>query len=267
MISFFRSNCCASISVVVSPFIVFFLILLCFSLPAESIPSRSPETTFNKQNTFPDKIFLKVDSGLITLIARDSHLGPILAEIGSRAGVKIKISPALRSKKVAVNLKGVLIEEGLKKIAEDSGLIFRKDEEDNFYLSELPLVTEPVEPFIKTQEKVNLPVALKHNSKAKQADISPVSSASSGAAISLNNDSGNNILLNEVVIRFKQDIPEQDINQFLSAANIKVKKYIAALKYHILSLPEGMTHYDAMVLFKRKKMLYQAEPDYLVPAR
>lgn len=267
MICFFRSNGRAITGVVIPPLILFFLILICFSLPAASLPSRLPETVYNRSNPFPEKIFLNIDNGLITLIARNSSLGPILKEIGHKSGIIITISPALRSKKITVRWKDISLEEGIKKIAEDSGLLFRKDKEGNFYLSEAIFVPESPETSIKMQNNGKRPVPLKSIIQAKQADVSSAGSASSGAVISQNINSGNNILLNEMVIRFKQDISEQDIYQFLSDANIKVKKYIAALKYHILSLPEGMTHYDAMVLFKRKKMLYQAEPDYLIPVR
>ena len=262
MFRIYRNNGSASIGVEIPSFFLCFLILLFLSLPAKGATSRSTETIYNNQNPFPEKFFLNINDGEIILITRNNPLGPILEEIGQRSGVKIKISPVLRSRKITISLKDIAIEEGIKKIAENSELIFGKYEEGSFYLSELPFAADTVKPSITKQEKGDIHVALK--------DVTPENQAENDAPdtiASQNSNSENNILLNEMVIRFKQGISEQAINQLLADSNIKIKKYIAALKFHILSLPEGMTYYDAMALFKSKKMIYQAEPEYLVPVK
>ena len=264
MNSFLSSNGSARTWLEVLFFI--FLIFLCFSLPAMSIPSRPLETAFNRQNPLPEKFFLNVDNELVTLIVRNNPLGPILEEIGRRAGVKIKVNSAIRSKKITVSWRDVPFEECLKKIAEISDLLFEK-EEGGFYLLTHHDVPETGEQFTKIQKDENPPASSNDATQEKQVRISQVDSDASETGFSQNKDLENNIVLNEMVIRFKQDISEQDINQLLSDSNIKVKKYIAALKFHILSLPVDMTQYDAMLLFKTKKMLFQAEPDYLVPVR
>ena len=250
MIRLFRNNGSTGTGMEIPSFFLFFLILLCFSLPAESIPSRSPQAIYNGKNPFKEKFILNIDNGLMTLITRNNSLGPVLDEISRRSDLNVKISPALRSKKITVRWKGVSFEEGLKRFAEDSGLLFQKNEDGKLSLSEEHPALETDMQFINTQEKAT-----------------PVKSVSSRTAFSQNKDSENSYAINEMVIRFKQDIPEQDINKFLSDVNIKVKKYITALHYHILALPDGMTYYDAMVLFKNNKMIYQAEPDYLIPVK
>ena len=236
----------------VSSLVLFFWI---FSFPVMGIPSRPPETVGSRPNFFAEKYFLKIDSGLITLIARGNPLGSVLEEISKRAGEKIVISPALRSMKITARWEGLTLEEGLRKIAENSGLLFEKDEEGIFFLS------------ASGSARGDAPANMKNISQKKSAGISPEKSVLSGGGGTQNKDSENSILLKEMVIRFKQDLSEQDIIHFLSNVNIKVKKYIVPLKCHILSLPEGMTSYDAMVLFKKKKMLYQAESDYLIPVK
>lgn len=267
MIGFFRSNGSIDNGVAISSLILFFLILLLFSLPAMGIPSRPLETKYSRQDLFNEKFFLNIDDGLITLIARNNPLGSVMDEIGRRTGIKVKVSPGLRQKKIILSWKDIPFEEGVKKFAEDSGLSFKKDEEGNFCLSEQNAFPETEGLTFKKQEKRYPPTALKNNTQEISGDIGPADSVLSGKAVSQNKDTGNSILLNEMVIRFKQGISEEEINKFLSDANIKVKKYIAALHYHILSLPEGMTSYDAMALLKSKKMLYQAEPKYLVPVK
>jgi hypothetical protein len=236
-------------------------------MPAMSIPSKSLESRYSRQDLFPEKFFLNIDNGLITLITRNNSLVPVMEEIGRRTDINVKVNPALRQKKITLRWKDVSFEEGIKIFAEDSGLLFEKDEEGNFCLSEHKIVPVTTEKSSINNEKGNLSVVSINTSQMKQADISPAGSVSSGSTVSQNNDTGSSILLNEMVIRFKQGISEEDINKFLTDANIKVKKYIAALHYHILSLPEGMTCYDAMALLKRKKMLYQAEPEYLIPVK
>ena len=188
-------------------------------------------------------------------------------EISRRCDLNLKISPALRSKRITVSWKDVSFEEGLKKFAEDSDLLLAKDEDGNFSLSDEHPVSKTADLTINKQEKAKPSVNSKNTTLVKGTGIAPVSSVSSGTAFSQNKDSENSYAINEMVIRFKQDIPEKDIIKFLSDANIKVKKYITALHYHILALPDGMTYYDAMELFKNKKMIYQAEPDYLIPVK
>lgn len=267
MIRFYRNNGCASIGVDIPSFFLCLLILLCFSLPVKGALSSPAETVYNSQNPFPEKYFLNVDDGQITLITRNNPLGPILEEISRRSGVTIKVSPTFFSKKITVTLKNISLDEGIKKIAEDSELILGKFEEGGFYFTELnSVVPESAEQPDIIPEKL-YSTDTSSNIKTKLEGISPINSFSSGVTVSQDRNSQKNIVLNEIIIRFKQDISEKDIHQFLADSNIKVKKYIAALKYHILSLPEGMSYYDAMALFKRKNMLYQAKQDYLVPVK
>ena len=263
----FRSNCSTRNCVAVRSFILFLLFFSGFSFPAESLPSRPSENVYSRQNIFVEKFFLNIDNGLITLIARSNPLGPILEEISRRSGEKIIVSPGLRSKKINARWKDLPLEEGLKKIAEESGLLSGRDETGNIYLSEFRDFSKNRGQAVISPKNNNIPVLSKNESLADPLGIHPVDGVSSGEILSQNKDSGNGALLNEMVIRFKPDITEQDITQILADANIKIKKYIAPLKCHILSLPEGMTSYDAMVLFKNKKMLYQAEPDYLITVK
>ncbi len=267
MIRFYMNNGSTGTGMVIPSFFLSLIIILCVSLPVMGIPSRAVETLYNRQDPFPEKFFLNIDNGLMTLITGNNPLGSILEEIGRKAGVKINISPALRSKKISVSLKDVPFEEGVRKIAESCGLIFDRDTQGNFYLSEGHSAQKSLEKIIKTREKANLSLASNDINQAKATDFNPVGSASKGKDISQNKNTQNNIHLNEMVIRFRQGISEQDINKFLSEANIKVKKYIAALHYHILSLPDGMSYIDAMALLKSKKLLYQEEPDYLIPVK
>ena len=261
MISFYDSNCGNGKGMATPSLILFLLTILCFSFPAMGIPSRSFKTN-NKESLFALKYFLNVDDGSITLIAKNRPLGPVLEEISRRSGIKIQISPALRSKTVSINWKGISVEEGVKMISEESGLLFGRDEEGGLYLSEMDSTHESAEEFIRVHEKGNTPANSHNTDKTIQAG-----KVSFEAVVSQNKALEDNLVINEMVIRFKQDLSEQDISRFLSDANIKVKKYIATLKYHILSLPDGMSYYDAMLLFKNKKMLYQAEPDFIVPVK
>ena len=267
MIRLYSNNGSTGPGMVIPSFFLFLIIFLCVSLPAKGIPSMPLETIYNRQNPFPEKFFLNIDNGLMTLITRNSPLGSILDEISSRSGIKINISPALRSKKVTVRWTDAPFEESVKKIAESCGLIIDRDELGIFYLTEGHAAPEPIEKFIKIKEKAGLSLASNDVNQAKAIDFNPVSSASPGKDISQNKNTQNNIHLNEMVIRFRQGISEQDINKFLAEANIKIKKYIAALHYHILSLPDGMTYYDAMILLQSKKMLYKEESDYLIPVK
>ena len=266
MLSVSSCNNVASRGMVVSSLILFHLTLLCFSFPAVGIPSRSLVNN-NGENLFAEKYFLNIENGSITLITRNNSLGPVLEEIGRRTGKKIQISPALRSKKISLRWKNVSFEEGIEKMAEESGQLFGIDEEGKLSLSELNSDPESADGSVEINNKGNPHANYRRAIQAKPSVISPAGDFSSKAVFSQKKDLEDNSVLNEMVIRFKQDISEKDIDQFLSDSNIKVKKYIAALKYHILSLPEGMTSYDAMLLFKRKQMLYQAEPDYIVPVK
>ena len=263
----FRSNCSAFNCVAVRSFILILLIFSGFSFPAESLPSRSSETVYSRQNPFPEKYFLNIDNGLITLIARNNPLGPILEEICRRSGEKIVISPDLREKRITLRWKDLPFEEFLKKIAMESGLLSGRDETGNFYLSEFHDFSNIRKPAFIGKENRNMTASSKNINQAGVADIQSEGTVLSEAVLSQNKDSGPVSLLNEMIIRFKQDISEQDITRILADVNIKVKKYIAPLKCHILSLPEGMSSYDAMVLFKNRKMLYQAEPDYLITVK
>ena len=269
MIRLFGGNCSTGTGVGIPSLILFFLILLSFSLPALGIPSRSTGDKYNRQNPFPEKIFLNIDNGLLTLITKNSPLGPVMEEIRRKSGKKIGFSPILKSRKITVELKDIPFEEGIKKIAEDLGVIFLKDEPGNFYLSEeksVPVLAEQFNQHIKKdmQPEVSGEIDQTKTGIVRQGNKSDISSE-----FSQMNDQkdGSNTLINEMVIRFKQGIPEEDIRSFLSGANIKVKKYIAALNYHILSLPDGMTYYDAIVLLKSNQMLYQTESNFLIPVK
>ncbi len=249
--------------VVISSLFLFLMILLSLPLPAKSISSRPHDNIFSKQNPFPDKIFLNIDNGVITLIAKNSPLLPVIEEISRRSGVKIEISShGLLSMRLTVSLKDVPFEDGIKKIADSSGLIFGRYEEGTIILSHSPVVQDAKENTLHAQDKDETSVISKNTAKVKHAG-----SVLSGSELSQNKILKNNIVLNEMVIRFKQDISEQDIKQLLSDSNIKVKRYIAALKYHIILLPDGMTCFDALVLLKNKKMLYQDEPEYLIQVK
>lgn len=266
MMSFLKMNSGASKGVRIPTLIIFFLILSNISLPAMGIPSGNIFNIDSRDDLFAEKYFMNIDHGSITLIARNKPLGPVLEEISRRSGIIITTTPLLRSKKISINWKGISIEDGLKGFADNAGLLLEEDETGGFHLSE---VSAPgtSKRSVKKHEKEIPSCPVINTCQEEQAGISEDARIYSETVLSQNNDQEDNSVLNEMVIRFKQDISEQEIHIFLSGANIKVKRYIAALKYHILSLPEGMTYYDAMVLFKRKKMIYQAEPDYLIPVK
>jgi type II secretory pathway component GspD/PulD (secretin) len=81
--------------------------------------------------------FLNIIEGRITLVAKESPLGPILEEIGKRSGVKIILSPAIRSNRVTLDWKAIPLEDGIKKLAGSTGLVYKKDENGAIYLSEV----------------------------------------------------------------------------------------------------------------------------------
>ena len=248
-----------------------FLFLLGNSLVFAGVPARPFDNAYPNKKIFPQKIFLNIDDGLITLIAKNIPLGSIMDEISRKSGIKISISPALRSKKVTIEWRDMPFEEGIKKIAGNSGLVFEKDEEGSFLLSEVHVVPSSTEKFLKDQEKTEQSSGPDKPRNGKQLNTGRADAAgiSSEKELSENRSQEEkpDIVLNEMVIRFNQAVPKEDIDRFLSDAHIKVKKYIAALDYHILSLPDGMTYYDALVMLKNRKMLYQAEPNYLIPVK
>lgn len=230
-------------------------------------PRRSDDTLTIGHSS--EKFFLNIIEGRITLVAKESPLGPILEEIGKRSGVKIILSPAIRSNRVTLDWKAIPLEDGIKKLAGSTGLVYKKDENGAIYLSEVHVLpSSPEGPGKVDHEGIEPKIAL--------ASIKPVEGSSpqdeQGTTslekkISGAEDKNGRIVMNEMVIRFNRELSEEEINKFLIDSNISIKKYIAALNYHILSLPEGMTYYDALAYFKSKKMLYQAEPNYIIPIK
>ena len=246
------------------------LIVLLLSAFPEPVLSAKPalESSMIKENLFFEKFFLNINDGMVNLVARDIPLQPIIKEIGRRTGIKIHMTSLLGAKEITVNWQNVTLEDALKKIAGNSGLIFSKDTKGEIYLSEVYVASESVEELTEKNEKKSVEAVLNNRVMQKsEVDIANKDVSGSGLSKTGEPDTEANFVINEIVIRFNPDFPEKERNQFLSDTNIKIKKHIAALNYHILSLPDGMTYYDALVLLKRKKILYTAEPNYLIPVK
>jgi subtilisin family serine protease len=229
-------------------------------------PGRSDDTL---TMDYPSgRFFLNIIDGRITLIAKDSPLGSVLEEIGNRSGVKIILSPAIRSNRVTLDWKGIPLEEGIKKLAGNAGLVYKRGETGAIYLSEVHVVPSSSEaPDRADKREIDFKMPLSPGEEEETANPRKGSgNLSPGREIS-GKEEDVSIVMNEMVIRFNRDLSEAEINKFLTDSNITIKKYIAALNYHVLSLPDGMTYYDALAYFKSKKMLYQAEPNYIIPIK
>lgn len=230
-------------------------------------PGRSDDTLTIGHSS--GRFFLNIVEDRITLIAKESPLGPILEEIGKRSGVKIFLTPAIRSKLVTLDWKGISLEDGIKKLAGSTGLIYKRDEKGAIYLSEVHVVPSSSEAFDREGNGVIDPKLSKTsgNPEEKASPQNEPDAPSPERDISGTEVKNSRIVINEMVIRFNRDLSEAEINKYLTDSNITIKKYIAALNYHVLSLPENMTYYDALAYFKSKKMLYQAEPNYIIPIK
>ncbi len=268
MIKLILSSNNAYKKIVVSFILPLFLILSMVQFTASGITSRRLDDTLNKDKP-SEKYFLNIDKGRITLIAKGGPLGPIMEEIGRRSGVKIVISPAIRSKKVTLDWKDIPIEEGIKKLAGNTGLVFKKDETGAIHLSEVHIVPSSIYGSDGTQKGTNTSGGIEEAQKPVEAGAlnGDIKTSSSEGIKSRSEGKDDRIVMNEMVIRFSRELSEADIKKFLSDSNISIKKYIAALNYHVLSLPDGMTYYEALSLFKSKQMLYQAEPNYIIPIK
>jgi len=247
-----------------------FLALSLVQLNASGVTSRRSDDKLSTGQS-SGRFFLNIAEGRITLIAKDSPLGPLLQEIGNRSGVKIIISPAIRTRLVTIDWKGIPLEDGIKALAGSRGLVYKRDEKGTISLSEVHVVpSSPEGPDRVVNEVINPNLSGISDKQKKEEIQTPQKGAGYSSAEKDTSDKesiNSRIVMNEMVVRFNRDLSEAEINKFLADSNITIKKYIAALNYHILSLPEGMTYYDALAYFKSKRMLYQAEPNYIIPIK
>jgi subtilisin family serine protease len=244
------------------------LILFGAQMQASAITSKPFDDGFRKDQ-FSQKYFLKIDNGRITLIAKDSPLGPIMEEIGRRTGARIVLSPALSLKEVSLEWKNIPLEDGIKKLAGNSGLVFKKGENGAIILSEVHVLPSSLENQDNNDKTTTFSRDIKDSDNlAETGSIQGrPKDASPEKVLSKTEGKNPSIVMNEMVIRFNQGMSEAEIKKFLIDQNISIKKYIAALHYHVLSLPDGMTYYDALALLKSKKMLYEVEPNYIIPVK
>jgi chaperonin cofactor prefoldin len=67
----------------------------------------------------------------------------------------------------------------------------------------------------------------------------------------------------EVLVKFKQNVRQQEIEEFLSQYNLEVKKVISGINVYNLQLPEGVKVKDIIEKLKQDSRIEYAEPNYL----
>ncbi|HDI46055.1 MAG TPA: hypothetical protein ENF60_01820 [Candidatus Omnitrophica bacterium] len=67
----------------------------------------------------------------------------------------------------------------------------------------------------------------------------------------------------EVLVKFKQNLTSEEIDNFLSQYGLKVKKIISGIGVYNLELPQGVKVEDIIDKLKHDQRVEYAEPNYL----
>jgi subtilisin family serine protease len=243
--------------------LVALLVLICFfllAIPGISSGERGEE----------DTVFLSIKKDLLTIEAKDSDVKKILNEISKISGIDIEVDPKIDAR-ISISFHDIPLRDAIQKIAGNQAIVFSRENGEEAYHISSVFVTAGSSwyPSEKRGEKTRrikqktydlqtkvLKPGKKHPAKKILAPVAKTDSKKKTDAA---------VVPGQLVVRFKAQIDQNDIQSLLEKMGAAVKKQIPAINYFVISLPDGLSISEAQDWLQKKGVVAQSEPNYLIP--
>jgi subtilisin family serine protease len=243
------------------------------AIPAICYADGVQNELFKKTDLNEKKAFhLSIQKGLLSLDAKEADVRKVLEEVSEKTGVEIEIDPNIEST-ISMSFSDLPLEDALKKIASNKGIVFsNKKEESDFKIIKVLVLA--------SSEKNQADIRAKHKKQFGVKTYGPISSTSpsgtnktkkrSPTSVTLINKKAgikSKIVSNELIVRFKEGLGKEEVQSLIGKTGATVKTYIEALDYYVLSLPSHLSVNEALRWFRQQGVVEQAEPNYLIPLK
>lgn len=259
---------------VVLSFLLFPVVLYVLSQPQLSCATTGEGNCGNSE-LGEESFRLSLNDGLLCLDAQGADLRKILEKISEKARIEIEIGPNVGGT-ISTSFRDIPVAEALKKITGNRAMVFLNETgQARARISKVVIVTSSQdrgEAQAKSKTEDRDPIKppthdfVKHTAQAvktKSQDPRPT------PLTIINEKTGirSEVVPNELIVKFKQGLPQEDIQALIAKTGATVKTYIEALNYYVLSLPPDLSVNDALRWYRQQGVVDRVEPNYLIPLK
>ncbi len=228
------------------------------------------EEPVNKADSSKKSFHLSANNGLLTLDTQDADVRKLLEEIYRKTGIEIEIYGDLKGT-ISTSFCDISLEEALKKIFINSGIIFSKKEgQDVYEISRIMILPGSGIKGITRDRSNTVKYPSQDSSKGIFTTVKTGSQKRHPHSFTVREEKTDNkskVVSNELVVRFKKSLSKDDIQSLIAKAGATVKSHIGKLNYYVLSFPSHLSVNEALQGFRQQNVIEEVEPNYLIPLK
>ncbi|MBI5375383.1 MAG: S8 family serine peptidase [Candidatus Schekmanbacteria bacterium] len=214
---------------------------------------------------------LDLKDNKLSVDAKDAYVKDLLKSISAKSGIDIEVDESITDK-ITIKFEGLSLEEGIQKIAGNWVIAFAKDDKDNFVIKKVSVFVKKNGGGSARSDEQNKQPPVQ---EAKRRDISASKPSSNISKVQdsskleartyKNLSTGREIkyVSDQLLLRFKKDVPQKEIDSFIKDRGASVIKSIKKLNYYILKLADGEDPLVVSENFKKHNIIEVSEPNYI----
>lgn len=168
------------------------------------------------------------------------------------------------------SFQDITIEEALRKLTSNRGTVFKRRGKNSYNISRVVIAASSHDVGninIKSHYPLKKPAP--SSGRPASSTLMQTTRPRAGPTMSLsitNEKTGakSKIVPNELVLRFKKGLSKEEIQFLIAETGATIKTNIKALNYYVLSLPPNLSVNDALIFYRKKEVVDQVEPNYLI---
>ena len=246
---------------------LFACILVAF--PSLCLPRDFAEPLTSENQLKKETFKLSISGGLISLRARDARLSDILEEIADKTGVDITIFAPLE-RKISGSFADLRLGEALEIITDNRCVVFsRKPVDGGFEITRVVVFPDstgerPAEAHDDHPAEASV-VGKSPESFSQSPGIGQPDESSRDVTVGGRKDlKKSRIVSNELIIRFKTGVSEEEIHALLTLMGATTKRRLKAIDYYVVSLPQSLSVSEALQWCLNRDIVEKTEPNYLI---
>ncbi len=260
--------------IIIVPYLIF-SIAIYFTFISPCYAEKAWGDFGTKEVLKQDACSLSISNGLLSLDAQDADVRKLLEAISTRTGIKIETNSHVKGK-ISISFHDISLEEALKKIGLNHGIVFkRKRGENTYHISRVEIFPGATQKYRSrnkenpSPQKIFKPPprdSLKHVSQSKKPDPQQTHTRSLTIQDQMTSITSR-VVSNELIARFKEELGPDEIQALISDAGATIKTHIKALNYYLISLPPSLSIVEALRFFQRHAAVEHVEPNLLIPVK